>query len=72
LTGEWILVALFVTSVAIGCGAGASTRASTSPGGDSSAVGTYNVLVTATSPASVQTLTIPVTLAKQQMLQGEA
>jgi endoglucanase len=62
--GMWILAAVFFTSVAIGCGAGSSTPPSTSPGGNSSAVGTYNALITATSPASVQTLTIPVTLAK--------
>jgi VCBS repeat-containing protein len=62
--GMWILAAVFFTSVAIGCGAGSSSPPSTSPGGNSSAVGTYNALITATSPASVQTLTIPVTLAK--------
>jgi VCBS repeat-containing protein len=62
--GMWIVAAVFLTSVAIGCGAGSSNPPSTSPGGNSSAVGTYNALITATSPASVQTLTIPVTLAK--------
>ena len=62
--GMWILAAVFFTSVAIGCGAASSNPPSTSPGGNSSAVGSYNALITATSPASVQTLTIPVTLAK--------
>ena len=62
--GMWMLAAVFFTSVAIGCASSSSNPPSTSPGGNSSAVGTYNALITATSPASVQTLTIPVTLAK--------
>ena len=62
--GMWILAAVFFTSVAIGCGASSSNPPSNSPGGNSSSVGSYNALITATSPASVQTLTIPVTLAK--------
>ncbi len=60
--GMWILATVFLVSVGIGCGAGSSAPASTSPGGGSSSVGSYNALITATSPASVQTLTIPVTL----------
>ncbi len=60
--GMWILATVFLVSVGIGCSAGSSTPASTSPGGNSSSVGTYNALITATSPATVQTLTIPVTL----------
>jgi VCBS repeat-containing protein len=62
--GMCVLATVCLVSVAIGCGAGSSTPASTSPGGDSSSVGSYNALITATSPAAVQTLTIPVTLTK--------
>ncbi|HTZ59776.1 MAG TPA: cellulase family glycosylhydrolase [Acidobacteriaceae bacterium] len=57
--GMWILATVFLVSAGIGCGAGSSV----SPGGNTaSSVGSYNALITATSPATVQTLTIPVTL----------
>jgi endoglucanase len=57
--GMWILATVFLVSVAIGCGTSSSGTGSSSA---SSSVGSYNALITATSPASVQTLTIPVTL----------
>jgi hypothetical protein len=54
-----ILATIFLVSVSIGCAAGSGgTNANVSP----SSVGSYNALITATSPANVQTLTIPVTL----------
>jgi len=57
--GMCILATVFLVSVSIGCGASTSTTGSSvSP----SSVGSYNALITATSPATVQTLTIPVTL----------
>jgi hypothetical protein len=57
--GMSILTMVFLVSVAIGCGMNSST-----PGGGSTSIGSYNALITATSPATVQTLTIPVTLTK--------
>ena len=60
--GMWILTAVFLTSVAVGCGVSSSVPKSSSPGGNSTTVGTYDAVITATSPATVQTLTIPVTL----------
>jgi endoglucanase len=57
--GMCILATIFLVSVSIGCAAGSGgTNANVSP----SSVGSYNALITATSPANVQTLTIPVTL----------
>jgi endoglucanase len=61
--GMCILAMVFLVNVAIGC-ASSNIPGSTSPGGNSSSVGSYNALITATSPAAVQTLTIPVTLAQ--------
>ena len=57
--GMSILAMVFLVSVAIGCGMSTSN-----PGGGSNSVGSYNALITATSPATVKTLTIPVTLTK--------
>jgi trimeric autotransporter adhesin len=55
--GVWILAAVFLVSAGIGCGAGNSNS------GGSSVVGSYNALITATSPAATaQTLKIPVSL----------
>ena len=57
--GMCILATIFLVSVSIGCGANTSiTGSNASP----NSVGSYNALITATSPANVQTLTIPVTL----------
>jgi VCBS repeat-containing protein len=57
--GMCILATVFLVSVSIGCAAGSGgSNANTSP----TSVGSYNALITATSPANVQTLTIPVTL----------
>jgi endoglucanase len=57
--GMCILATIFLVSASIGCAAGSGgTNANVSP----SSVGSYNALITATSPANVQTLTIPVTL----------
>jgi endoglucanase len=57
--GMCILATVFLVSVSIGCAAGSGgSSANTSP----TSVGSYNALITATSPANVQTLTIPVTL----------
>jgi hypothetical protein len=57
--GMCILATVFLVSVSIGCAAGSGgSSANVSP----SSVGSYNALITATSPANVQTLTIPVTL----------
>jgi hypothetical protein len=57
--GMCILATIFLVSVSIGCGASTSI---TGPNASSNSVGSYNALITATSPANVQTLTIPVTL----------
>jgi len=54
--GMWVLTTVFLLSAAIGCGTSGSS------GSGSSAVGSYNALITATSASTVQTLTIPVTL----------
>ncbi|MGC2403814.1 MAG: cellulase family glycosylhydrolase [Acidobacteriaceae bacterium] len=56
--GVWILTTVFLVSAGIGCGAGNSSA----PVGTSNSAGSYNALITATSPATTQTLTIPVTL----------
>jgi endoglucanase len=57
--GMCILATVFLVSVSIGCSAGSSVTGSNST---PNSVGSYNALITATSPATVQTLTIPVTL----------
>jgi endoglucanase len=54
--GIWILMTVFLLSVAVGCGGGSISGTGTS------SVGSYNALITATSASTVQTLTIPVTL----------
>jgi endoglucanase len=58
--GLWVLTATFLVSAGIGCGAGSSVAPPS--GSTSSTAGSYNALITATSPATTQTLTIPVTL----------
>jgi hypothetical protein len=55
--GMCILATVFLVSVSIGCAAGSGGTST-----NTSSVGSYNALITATSPANVQTLTIPVTL----------
>jgi endoglucanase len=56
--GMCILATVFLVSVSIGCASNSATGSSPTP----NSVGSYNALITATSPATVQTLTIPVTL----------
>jgi hypothetical protein len=52
-----ILTSVFLLGAGIGCGS-----SNTFSSGNSTAVGSYNALITATAPGSVETLTIPVTL----------
>ena len=59
--GIWILSAVCLFSVAIGCGAGSGSSPS---GSNASPTGSYNALITATSPATTQKVTIQVTLTK--------